>query len=180
MKKRFTDEQMIGVLKEAEAGMMVAELCRKYGISDATYYNWKAKRGMGNQSQAYVLHLSRSGPDGAPAQTQADRWRRASSESASSQAESKLVNGFRFRRVGGRPPVAVFEYRRRLHQRVPGDRSRYIVARAQSGEWLERLAEIRGLPQSVTVDNALEFAGKALDEYVRNTMTNGHIVRSAI
>lgn len=45
MKKRFTDEQMIGILKEAEAGMKVAELCRKYGISDATFYNWKAKFG---------------------------------------------------------------------------------------------------------------------------------------
>jgi putative transposase len=45
MKKRFTEEQIIGVLKEAEAGMKVAELCRKHGISDATYYNWKAKFG---------------------------------------------------------------------------------------------------------------------------------------
>lgn len=43
MKKRFTEEQIIGVLKEAEAGMKVADLCRKHGISDATYYNWKAK-----------------------------------------------------------------------------------------------------------------------------------------
>ncbi len=40
MKKRFTEEQIIGVLKEAEAGMKVAKICRKYGISDATYYNW--------------------------------------------------------------------------------------------------------------------------------------------
>jgi putative transposase len=45
MKNRFTQEQIIGILKEAEAGMKVAEVCRKYGISDATYYNWKAKFG---------------------------------------------------------------------------------------------------------------------------------------
>jgi putative transposase len=45
MKNRFTEEQIIGVLKEAETGMKVAEICRKYGISDATYYNWKAKFG---------------------------------------------------------------------------------------------------------------------------------------
>lgn len=45
MKKRFTEEQIIGVLKEAEAGAKPAELCRKHGISEATYYNWKAKYG---------------------------------------------------------------------------------------------------------------------------------------
>ncbi|MDR6584343.1 transposase [Herbaspirillum sp. BH-1] len=45
MKKRFTEEQIIGVFKEAEAGMKVAEVCRKHGISDATYYNWKSKFG---------------------------------------------------------------------------------------------------------------------------------------
>lgn len=43
MKNRFTEEQIIGVLKEVEIGMKVAEVCRKYGISEATYYNWKAK-----------------------------------------------------------------------------------------------------------------------------------------
>lgn len=43
VRKRYTEEQIIGVLQEAEAGTKVAELCRKYGISDATYYNWKAK-----------------------------------------------------------------------------------------------------------------------------------------
>jgi putative transposase len=41
--KKYTDEQIIAVLKEAEAGAKIGELCRKYGISDATYYNWKAK-----------------------------------------------------------------------------------------------------------------------------------------
>lgn len=41
--KRFKEEQIIGILKEAEAGVKLADLCRKYGISDATFYNWKRK-----------------------------------------------------------------------------------------------------------------------------------------
>ena len=41
--KKYTEEQIIAVLKEGEAGAKVADLCRKYGMSDATYYNWKAK-----------------------------------------------------------------------------------------------------------------------------------------
>lgn len=45
MKKRFTEEQIIGFLKEADAGLPVAELCRKHGFSDASYYKWKAKFG---------------------------------------------------------------------------------------------------------------------------------------
>ena len=55
MKKRFTEEQIVGILKEAEAGAKVAELCRKYGISDATYYNWKAKFGGMTVSDAQRL-----------------------------------------------------------------------------------------------------------------------------
>jgi len=42
-KRRFSEEQIIAVLKEAEAGARVLDLCRKHGISDATFYNWKAK-----------------------------------------------------------------------------------------------------------------------------------------
>lgn len=42
-KKRFTEEQIIAVLKEAEAGAKTSDLCRKHGISEATFYNWKAK-----------------------------------------------------------------------------------------------------------------------------------------
>ena len=41
--KRFSEEQIIAVLKEAEAGAKMKELCRRHGISDATFYNWKAK-----------------------------------------------------------------------------------------------------------------------------------------
>lgn len=55
MKKRFTEEQIIGILKEAEAGMKVVELCRKHGISDATYYSWKAKFGGMTVSDAQRL-----------------------------------------------------------------------------------------------------------------------------
>lgn len=45
MKKRFNEEQIIGILKDAEAGLKPAELCRKHSSSEATYYNWKAKFG---------------------------------------------------------------------------------------------------------------------------------------
>ena len=43
--KRYSTEQIIGILKEAEAGLPVKELCRKHGVSEATFYKWKAKFG---------------------------------------------------------------------------------------------------------------------------------------
>ncbi|CAP40552.1 IS511, transposase OrfA [Bordetella petrii] len=55
MKRRFTEERIIGVLKEAEAGAKPAELCRKHGISEATYYSWKAKYGGMTVSDAQRL-----------------------------------------------------------------------------------------------------------------------------
>lgn len=44
-KSRYTEAQIVKILKEVEAGRLVKEVCREYGISDATYYNWKAKYG---------------------------------------------------------------------------------------------------------------------------------------
>ena len=45
MKKRFTEEQIIGFLREADAGLAIKELCRKHGFSEASYYLWRNKFG---------------------------------------------------------------------------------------------------------------------------------------
>ncbi len=52
---RFTEDQIIGVLREDEAGVKTAELCRKHGISGATFYNWKSKYGGMTLSEAARL-----------------------------------------------------------------------------------------------------------------------------
>jgi putative transposase len=44
-RSKYSESQIVGILKEADAGVMVKEICRKYGISDATYYKWKSKYG---------------------------------------------------------------------------------------------------------------------------------------
>ena len=54
-RSRFSDEQIIGVLKEHQAGLSASELCRKYGISDATFYKWRSKYGGMEVSEARRL-----------------------------------------------------------------------------------------------------------------------------
>ena len=54
-RSRFTEEQIIAVLREHEAGAKATELCRKYGMSEATLYNWKAKFGGMDVSDAKRL-----------------------------------------------------------------------------------------------------------------------------
>jgi len=55
MKKRFSEEQIIKILKSQEAGLKRAEVCRGYGISEATFYKWKAKYGGMDISEAKRL-----------------------------------------------------------------------------------------------------------------------------
>jgi len=55
MKKRFTDEQIIQILKEQEAGEKTADLCRRYGISQGTFYKYKSKYGGMEPSDAARL-----------------------------------------------------------------------------------------------------------------------------
>jgi putative transposase len=56
-RSRFTDEQIIGILKEQEAGAKTADVCRKYGISDATFYKYKAKFGGLEVAEAKKLRM---------------------------------------------------------------------------------------------------------------------------
>ena len=54
-RSRFTEEQIIGILKEQEAGAKTADVCRKHGVSEATFYKWKAKYGGMDVSEARRL-----------------------------------------------------------------------------------------------------------------------------
>lgn len=54
-RSRFSEEQIIGILKEHQAGLSAKELCRRYGISDATFYKWRSKYGGMEVSDAKKL-----------------------------------------------------------------------------------------------------------------------------
>jgi len=54
-RSRFREEQIIGILKEHQAGATAADLCRKYGVSDATFYKWRSKYGGMEVSDAKKL-----------------------------------------------------------------------------------------------------------------------------
>ena len=59
-RERFSEEQIIAVLKEHDAGVTTADLCRKHGVSEATFYNWKSKYGGLEVSEAKRLRALES------------------------------------------------------------------------------------------------------------------------
>ena len=76
-RSRYTEEQIIGILKEQEAGVPVAELCRKHGMSDATFYNWKSKYGGLEVSEARRLRsLEAPAPCARPPSQRSVEWGR--------------------------------------------------------------------------------------------------------
>ncbi|MGA7315651.1 MAG: transposase [Silvibacterium sp.] len=56
-KSRYTEEPMVGTLKESDGGLATAELCRKHGISEQTFYRWKAKYGLEVSEAQRLRHL---------------------------------------------------------------------------------------------------------------------------
>jgi transposase-like protein len=60
-RSRHTEEQIIDILKEQAAGPSVAELCRKRGMSDATYYNWKSKYRLAGPGAVFRLRFANAG-----------------------------------------------------------------------------------------------------------------------
>jgi len=77
MKKRFGEEQIIGFLKEADAGVPVKELCRKHGFSDASFYLWRSKYGGMEVSEAKRLKSLET--ENARLKKSIDRFRNTSS-----------------------------------------------------------------------------------------------------
>jgi putative transposase len=73
-KSRFRGKQIIGVLKEAYAGMKVADLCRKHGISDATFYNWSSRYGGKDVREARRLRQLEEEASGSSDWWQTRRW----------------------------------------------------------------------------------------------------------
>jgi len=73
-RSRFSEEQIIGILREGEVGATTAELCRKHGISAATFYNWKAKFGGMDVSEAEASSGGRDAGSGGSEGAVIKKW----------------------------------------------------------------------------------------------------------
>ena len=103
MKKRFSVEQMVGILKQAEVGVPVAEVIRKAGISEQTFYRWKAK-----YAGLEVDQVRRRLPDAPPPEQALGRWQARSPSEDRRRRELReqmgLPQRYAERPTGPQPP----------------------------------------------------------------------------
>ena len=142
MKKRYTEEQIISFLQEAEAGMAVKDLCRKHGFSEASYYLWKSK--FGGMSVPEAKRLKELDAENA----------RLKKLLAESLLENEIIKEA-LRKSGERTGS--------LRTGVPSEDARLERAACFAlTRILDRLAVSRGLPQAIRTDNGKEFCGRAM------------------
>jgi putative transposase len=108
---RFTEEQIIAVLREHEAGAKTADLARKHGISEATLYNWKAKYGDMDVSDAKRLRALEDENRGPQAQGSATSGWNTNANLGRSQGECPLVTRLRPRSVCPWPALPHSQHR---------------------------------------------------------------------
>src|SRR6266702_3939704 len=87
---RFTEEQIIGILREQDAGAKTADVCRKHGIGSATFYKWKARYGGLDVSEARRLRAL----DGGERQAQGDRLKKLVTPAVRREAVTQVRVGF--------------------------------------------------------------------------------------
>ena len=109
-RSRFSDEQIIAILKEHAAGLSTAELCRKHGISDATFYKWRSRYGGMEPSDAKRLRSLEE--ENARLKVRRDRGRSAAAQARRTLAES-VLDVSTLREILGKNSDAWFEEERR-------------------------------------------------------------------
>jgi len=166
-RKQFTEEQIIGILKEAEAGGKTTDLCRRHGISEQTFYRWKAKYGGLEVNEARRLRqlehentrlavrrrrrrrrIGRGTPLALPTRIN-ERW-------SLDFLLDTLEDGRRVRLL------AVVDDFTRACLAIEVDTS---IGGRRVVEVLQRLVDTRGTPAVLITDNGPEFVGRALDAW---------------
>jgi len=155
-RKRHTEEQIIAVLKDARSGIGVQELCRKHGLSDATFYTWRTKyAGLDVSDVKKLRQLER---------------RKPAAETDGGGASARY-------------PGAEGGHRKKLVEpKAKRTAATFLVARFGLSERrvcriLDRLFLTRPLPEMLILENGPEFAGTALDAWAAQHGVHLHVIR---
>ena len=142
-RKRFNEQQIIGILKEWEAGGKNQEICRKHGISEQTFYRWRSKYGGLRVSEA----------------------RRLKQLESENQKLTQLLAEAHLDRAALKELLSKDDYSRECVRQVVD----VSITGQRVSRLLDRSAVQRGLPEAITVDNGPEFRGKAMALWSRRT-----------